>query len=223
MVKLVSSTRPSEDLERRGILTPEDLIVHCARVSNPKNQFNTATGDKLIKYLMEHHHWSPFEMVSMTVEIQTSRAISTQILRHRSFSFQEYSQRYSSVANVEDISIRKQADKNRQSSSEEFDPWLTSLDKSTTAATAEYIEAGMRLYAEMIEAGVAKECARMVLPLASSTTLYMSGTVRSWIHYLQLRCADDTQLEHQEIAIQIRNIFIGKFPIISSCLWNEAE
>ena len=174
-----------------------------ARVSNPSNQNNTETSAKLIKYLIDHQHWSPFEMVNMCVEINTTRSIAAQILRHRSFSFQEFSQRYSDISSIGTPvipALRLQDTKNRQNSievdnaekREELD-WLQ-LDISD-----HFIDA-IALYNELIEAGVAKECARDVLPLATPTRLYMNGTIRSWIHYCQLRYGNGTQLEHRMIA-----------------------
>lgn len=222
---LVAITKPAFDSE--AIKTPEELIAYCARVSNPSNQLNTETAPKLLRYLIEHKHWSPFEMVSMTVEIKTSRAVAAQILRHRSFSFQEFSQRYSSTSSITDISLRKQADKNRQSSADEIDPLIRLSDdgnytdetRKASGAVAEHLAASMRLYSELLDAGVAKECARMILPLATETTLYMSGTVRSWIHYLELRTEDDTQLEHRQIALEIKEIFKTEFPDTYDALW----
>ena len=181
-------------------ITPnaEELITYMARVSNPANQNNTETSARLIKYLIDHKHWSPFEMVNMCVEIETTRSIAAQILRHRSFSFQEFSQRYAEVTLRPEIpELRRQDTKNRQNSIDDLD-----------AGTKEFLDAKIgllysecyRVYQDLLQAGVAKECAREVLPMSSPTTLYMNGTVRSWIHYCQLRCANGTQKEHQMIA-----------------------
>jgi thymidylate synthase (FAD) len=209
-VKLVSITEPKID---SAITNAEELIAYCARVSNPSNQLNVQTSSKLIKYLIDHKHWSPFEMVSMCVEIQTSRAIAAQILRHRSFSFQEFSQRYSTATELEKIEFRKQGKTNRQVGDEEIQ--LTPFQ----ANMVEHAEASCKLaYNELIEAGVAKECARMVLPLSTQTTMYMLGSIRSWIHYLDIRCKQDTQKEHRQIALDIQKIFIKNFPNISSVL-----
>lgn len=198
----------------------ESLVLYMARVSNPANQDNTNT--RLINYLIEHRHWSPFELVNFCVEIKTSRAVSAQILRHRSFSFQEFSQRYSEVQDVEPILLRRQAEKNRQSSAESINPTLWADDllggEKALDVITEYIEDGVELYKELVSAGVAKECARMILPMASSTTLYMNGSLRSWVHYLNLRCAEDVQLEHREVANEIKGLFILYFPIISEAL-----
>ena len=222
-VKLISITAP---IVGDGEWQAEDLITYCARVSNPKNQLNTKTAPKLIKFLIKHKHWSPFELANMCVEIKTSRAIAAQILRHRSFSFQEFSQRYSEATEFESTELRRQADKNRQSSEEQINPDLTKDYKNLPAnvAVRDYLWRGKKLYDELIEAGVAKECARMVLPLATETTMYMNGTVRSWIHYINLRAEENTQKEHRDIAKAIKGIFIGQFPNTSVALgWKDEE
>lgn len=227
-VRLVSMTcpvsgHPDKTVFQGEISTIENLIVYCARVSNPENQHNIETGAKLLRYLIQHKHWSPFEMASFTVEIRTSRAIAAQILRHKSFSFQEFSQRYSPITQIEDVEVRRQAEKNRQSSTEVFDPILKD-GSSASKLISEQMKASMNLYTELLEAGVAKESARMILPLATETTLYMSGTVRSWIHYLQLRCEEDTQLEHREVANEVRSIFIDILPNVASALdWTNTH
>ena len=208
-VKLVSLTKP--DIE--GVENAEDIIAYCARVSNPSNQMNTETAPRLIKYLIKHKHWSPFELASMCVEIKTSRAIAAQILRHRSFSFQEFSQRYSQALELEDLELRSPAEKNRQSSSEKFPE-----DSEVYRIARASMETAMSSYKHLIELGVAKECARAILPLNTETTMYMNGTVRSWVHYIDLRSAEDTQKEHREIAESIKNIFINKFPNTSEAL-----
>ena len=208
-VKLVSISKPSiEDIN-----TAEDFISYCSRVSNPSNQLNTETAPRLLKYLIDHKHWSPYEMVSFTIEIKTSRAIATQILRHRSFSFQEFSQRYSQSTSFEDIEWRTQGKTNRQVGDKEVDlPPELKDEVDTTLATCK------KLYDKLIEEGVAKECARMILPLNTSTTMYMTGSARSWIHYLDLRTKEDTQKEHRIIAEEIKKIFIKEFPITSCAL-----
>ena len=208
-VKLVSISQPVVE----GLQTAEDLMVYCARVSNPSNQLNTATGAKLLAYCIQHGHWSVFETASMTVEITTSRAIAAQILRHRSFSFQEFSQRYSEVLGFEEVELRKQADKNRQSSTEV-------IEKGAFAEIVmrQALAAAEKAYAGLIDMGVARECARMVLPLATSTTLYMTGSVRSWIHYLAQRLDEHTQKEHRLIAEQVQDIFSAQFPTVSQAL-----
>ena len=210
-VKLVSLSQPHDDN-----MNCEDLIAYCARVSNPSNQNNTATAPNLLKYLIKHKHWSPFEMVSMTLEIKTSRAIAAQILRHRSFSFQEFSQRYSVAQDLEEVKLRKQAEKNRQSSTDEF------TDGFFLAKVREHLAKSVSLYSQAIEMGVAKESARLLLPLTTETTMYMSGTIRSWVHYIDLRSQEDTQKEHRDIAEGCRDIFVEHFPNISLALgWKE--
>ena len=206
-VKLVSLSKPHDDN-----MNCEDLIAYCARVSNPSNQNNTATAPKLLKYLIKHKHWSPFEMASMTLEIKTSRAIAAQILRHRSFSFQEFSQRYSVAQELEEIEFRRQAEKNRQSSTDEF------TDGFFLSKVREHLGKSVSLYNEAINLGVAKESARLLLPLTTETTMYMSGTIRSWVHYIDLRSQQDTQKEHREIAEACKKIFIENFPNISLAL-----
>jgi thymidylate synthase (FAD) len=215
--KLISITQPSIE----GAKTAEELISYCARVSNPSNQMNSETAPKLLKFLIKHRHWSPFEMASMCVEIKTSRAIAAQILRHRSFSFQEFSQRYSKATALEPIQLRRQSDKNRQSSTDEFEPFYDDGAEmiSLKDEIEEYLEFGQQLYDRLIEAGTAKECARGVLPLTTETTMYMTGTIRSWIHYFDIRCEEHVQLEHREIAEEIRdNIFTPNFPCVAEAL-----
>lgn len=211
-VTLVSLTNSMVEIKD---LTAEELIVYIARVSNPANQLNSETSDKLIAYLVKNKHWSPFEMVDMTVEIVTSRGIAQQILRHRSFSFQEFSQRYAEVTDFEKIQLRKQAEKNRQSSSDD----LSESDLfHFTNQIKRHIEESEALYKEMLSRGVAKECARFVLPITTQTKIYMKGSVRSWIHYLQIRCDQHTQLEHRQIALAILELFKSSFPNISKAL-----
>lgn len=220
-VKLVSITQPLvEANEFEELMSPEEYISYIARVSNPSNQLNTETAPRLLKYLIDHKHWSPFEFCDITLSITTRRSIAAQILRHRSFSFQEFSQRYSAVTNVETIELRKQAEKNRQSSEDVFDPQLSY--RGTTLVMSELVEShmqnSMNLYNTMIAAGVAREVARDVLPLATETTLYMKGSIRSWIHYIQVRATPETQKEHRLIAEAAREIFIEKFPNIAEAL-----
>jgi len=209
-VSLVSITQPFiSDLK-----SPEDIIAYCARVSNPTNQLNTKTAPKLLKFLIKHKHWSPFEMVDMTLEIKTSRAIAAQILRHRSFSFQEFSQRYSQAQVLEKLELRKQADKNRQSSTDEYQ------NSILQAKVREHVAKGISLYNNLIEDGVAKESARMILPLTVETTMYMKGSIRSWAHYIDLRTEENTQKEHREIAEACKEIFKQNLPTVSEALWN---
>lgn len=211
-VKLVSLTNSFIEEKK---LSPEELIVYVARVSNPSNQLNSESSRKLISYLIKNKHWSPFEMVDMTVEIVTSRGIAQQILRHRSFSFQEFSQRYAEVTEMEPIQLRMQAEKNRQSSTGELPPELKNhFERRITNS----INQSNDLYNEMIKNGVAKECARFVLPITTQTKIYMKGSVRSWIHYLQIRCDQHTQLEHRQIASDILKIFSENFPNIYQSL-----
>jgi thymidylate synthase (FAD) len=210
-VRLVGITQPLIE----GLESAEDFVSYCARVSNPENQMNIQTAPKLLKYLIKHKHWSPLEMVSATIEIQTSRAIAAQILRHRSFAFQEFSQRYSNVSNFESFEMRKQSEKNRQSSTDILD--LGGYEEDIK----NHLVQSASLYEKLLSKGAAKECARMILPLCTQTTLYMSGTLRSWIHYIDLRCNEDTQKEHREIALGIRDIFSNAFPNVSEALnWN---
>jgi thymidylate synthase (FAD) len=207
--KLVSITKP----EIQGVNSAEELISYCARVSNPSNQTNTETAPRLLAYLIKHKHWSPFEMASMTIEIKTSRAIAAQILRHRSFSFQEFSQRYSTATSIEGIDWRLQGKTNRQVGEESVSLESNLLEEVTRAQKSCLIA-----YENLITAGVAKECARMILPLNTSTTIYMSGTIRSWIHYIDIRAKEETQKEHREIALEIKNIFKQYFPSIAEAL-----
>ena len=195
----------------------ERLIGKIARVSNPKNEDNPSV-EGLLKYLIKHKHWSPFEMASMCVEITTTRAISPQILRHRSFSFQEFSQRYAMPTEVYLPELRSQDLKNRQNSIDDIDP-------GKQQDLEHQIELNFReaqdLYQELIRQGVAKECARNVLPLSTVTRLYMSGTIRSWLHYVDLRASHGTQIEHSRIALRIKDILKENLPNVTSAMWAE--
>lgn len=189
------------------------LISYMARVSNPSNQSNTETSDNLIKYLIKHKHWSPFEMVNMCVEISTTRSIAQQILRHRSFSFQEFSQRYAQVLEQPAIpNLRRQDTTNRQNSIDDLDPTDA---QHFQIQLKQHFDQSMILYQNMLQAGVAKECAREVLPLSTPTRMYMNGSLRSWIHYCDLRCTDGTQLEHRIIADQCKNLVCTCFPAVA--------
>jgi thymidylate synthase (FAD) len=189
----------------------EALIVKMARVSNPENESNLATAPKLLRYLIDHQHWSPFEMCGLCVQIHTERDISAQILRHRSFSFQEFSTRYAEAQPAVVPELRKQDLKNRQNSTDDLDPY----DKKYHTEMIEHIYAQIQdCYSAMIEDGVAKECARRILPLSTQTTLYMHGSIRSWIHYINVRASKETQLEHRLIAENCKQIFIHQFPVI---------
>lgn len=195
-------------------ITPdaEKTVMYCARVSSP-NQEND--NPKLLSYCIKHGHWSVFEQATMTIEIQTSRAISAQILRHRSFSFQEFSQRYAAVSSFEKYEARRQDNKNRQNSIDD----MSQADKEWFEYAQEEVQkSAMWHYDEALKRGIAKEQARFLLPMSASTKLYMTGNIRSWIHYLELRCGNGTQLEHKVIADEIKKIFIQQLPIISEAL-----
>lgn len=190
----------------------ESLVVMMARVSNPDNAANAETAPKLLRYLIKHQHWSPFEMASMCVKIETERDIAAQILRHRSFSFQEFSTRYAKTGLAEIPLLRRQDKTNRQNS---LDDLSAADQKALMHKAGKSIVAAYCVYDELLDAGVAKECARRILPLCTPTTLYMHGNLRSWLHYIQLRCGPETQLEHRQIAEGCRDIFIDQFPIIA--------
>jgi len=193
----------------------EKNILYIARVSS--NQENTNTG--LIGYLIRHKHWSPFEHASMTLEFTTSRALAPQFLRHRSFTFQEFSQRYSSPTEYEKYEARRQAEKNRQSSIDD----LPEVDKVWfRQAQSLMAESGFLFYEEAIKRGIAKECARFLLPATTTTTIYMTGTLRSWIHFIEERSKEETQFETRQLALEARGIFKDQFPIISEALgWSQ--
>ena len=204
-------------------ITPdaEQMMAYIARVSNPSNQENEKYSG-LLKYCIKHNHWSVFEQSTMTVEIETTRAIAAQILRHRSFTFQEFSQRYADTNLLEAIQLpelRRQDSKNRQNSIDDLDPEVVEkLNKQMKTL----FSSGQALYNQMIESGVAKECARMVLPLCTPTRIYMTGSCRSWIHYINLRSAHGTQKEHMVIAEAVRDVFVEQFPAVSEALeWEK--
>lgn len=209
--KLIAKTFPTIEIENEdgthSALRPEEFVVYIARVSNPSNQLNVGTGAKLLRYLITHKHWSPFEHVSCTFEIKTSRAIAAQILRHRSFTFQEFSQRYAPVTELEPIEWRKQGKTNRQVGDE---PIQLPEHIQVTVNNLQALIKGT--YDTLINAGIAKECARMILPLNTATTIYMTGSLRSWIHYLELRCDEATQKEHRDIALSIKKDLEVYFP-----------
>ena len=195
----------------------EKHIAYCARVSNPSNQDNDSF-EGLLRYCIKHRHWSIFEQAYMTLEIETTRAIAAQILRHRSFTYQEFSQRYADSTALGDImlpDLRRQDTKNRQNSIDDLDPIL--LDKLQRQMITLF-SSSKNLYLQMLDAGVAKECARMVLPLATPTRMYMTGSLRSWIHYIDLRSANGTQKEHMDIANECKRLFTEQFPIIGGAL-----
>ena len=195
----------------------EKHIAYCARVSNPNNQDNEKFSG-LLKYCIKHQHWSIFEQAFMTLEITTTRGIAAQILRHRSFTFQEFSQRYASTSFLGDIELpelRRQDDKNRQNSIDDLDPVI--VEKLNRQMITLFSSAN-NLYKQMLDAGVAKECARFVLPLATPTKLYMTGSARSWLHYIELRSSHGTQKEHMDIANSCKKIFVEQFPSISEAM-----
>jgi thymidylate synthase (FAD) len=222
-VRLLSYSQPTQEFADMGIADAQELIAYCARVSNPSNQLNTETSDKLIKYLVKHQHWSPLEMVSACIEITTTRDIARQILRHRSFSFQEFSQRYADpTAELDDAFVLREArfqdTKNRQNSVE-FDQ----SDNEQRLLAIEWERAQKRVlwavkqeYSWAIENGIAKEQARAVLPEGLTVSrLYMNGTLRSWVHFIELRSANGTQKEHQQIAIACAEVIAKIFPLAS--------
>jgi thymidylate synthase (FAD) len=197
-------------------ITPEaeEQIVYMARVSNPSNQDNMDTAPRLIRYLIKHKHWSPFEMASMQVEINTTRAIAAQVLRHRSFSFQEFSQRYSSVGDLPPIGLphlRTQDLKNKQASHDDLDE---DTKRHLEIEIDRLYKSSQDLYNYALSKGVAKECARSILPLGTPTRMYMSGSIRSWVHYIQIRAGVETQLEHRLIANAIKDIFEEQLPSV---------
>lgn len=200
-----------------GTPDAERLIVQMARVSNPSNQDNWETGPKLLRYLIEHRHWSPFEMASLCVRIETERDIAAQILRHRSFSFQEYSTRYAKTLSAEVPALRSQDRKNRQASHDDLPP---AISRAFEQRIGQLIADHFNTYQDLLEAGVARETARRILPLCTPTTLYMHGTLRSWLHYIDVRTDAGTQLEHQQVAEQCRVIFAQQFPVIAEAAWS---
>ena len=196
----------------------EKTMAYIARVSNPKNQDNEKFAG-LLKYCIKHNHWSVFEQSSMTLEIETTRGLGAQILRHRSFTFQEFSQRYADVSFIrEDIplpELRSQDLKNRQNSVDDVDPAVVDIFNKEMRS---HFDSSIDLYKKMLHAGIAKECARFVLPLATPTRLYMTGSCRSWIHYINLRSAHGTQKEHMDVVAECRKIFVEQFPAVSEAL-----
>lgn len=212
-VKLVAYTRPDEDFE--GAENVQELIAYCARVSNPSNQMNHETSEKLLNYLIKHSHWSPLEMASATIEIETTRDIARQMLRHRSFSFQEFSQRYADPTNDLGFEIREarmQDLRNRQNSVETDDEAI----KVRWGELQEHvIDSSIRAYKWAVDNGIAKEQARAVLPEGNTVSrMYMAGTLRSWIHFIELRSGNGTQKEHQAIAIEVAKAITKIFPMV---------
>jgi thymidylate synthase (FAD) len=220
-IKMISYSKPSREMYDEGIMDVQELVAFCARVSNPSNQLNMETSEKLIRYLIKHQHWSPLEMASACLEITTTRDIARQILRHRSFSFQEFSQRYADPTKELDFVVREarlQDTKNRQNSIDvsdaELQAWWDAKQKFI-------IETVKQTYQEAVEKGIAKEQARAILPEGNTISrMYMNGTLRSWIHYIQLRSANGTQKEHMEIAREIAKVIAEIFPMTSDLVQN---
>ena len=223
-VKLLSYSQPTEEFASQGIADAQELIAYCARVSNPSNQLNTDTSEKLIRYLIKHQHWSPLEMVSACMEITTTRDIARQILRHRSFSFQEFSQRYADPTKDLDFVLREarlQDTKNRQNSIE-----IDAQDEDDKFLIAEWnrrqqdvIDLAKETYRWAVECGIAKEQARAVLPEGNTVSrLYMNGTLRSWIHFIELRSGNGTQKEHMEVARACAEAIAAIFPMTTSLI-----
>ncbi len=217
-VKLISYSKPSDEMYDEGLIDVQELVAFCARVSNPSNQFNTDTSEKLIKYLIKHSHWSPLEMVSACLEIETTRDIARQILRHRSFSFQEFSQRYADP--TKDLSFvlreaRLQDEKNRQNSVE-LPATIAgqNLAEEWRFKQKEILELVTKTYDWAIQNGIAKEQARAILPEGNTVSrLYMNGTLRSWIHFIELRSSNGTQKEHQLVALECAKVIAEVFPL----------
>lgn len=216
-VKLVSFSQPSVEFVNEGIDDAQDLIAFCARVSNPSNQYNTETSDKLINYLIKHQHWSPLEMVSVCLEIETTRDIARQILRHRSFSFQEFSQRYADPTKELSFVTREarlQDTKNRQNSVETDNLHLQAFWEQYQKKV---LEVAKDAYCWAIDNGIAKEQARAVLPEGLTVSrLYMNGTLRSWVHFIELRSGNGTQKEHRQVALECAKVISKIFPIINN-------
>ena len=201
---------------------PEENMAYVARVSNPNNQENPNYAG-LLKYCIKHNHWSVFEQAYMTLEIETNRGIAAQILRHRSFTFQEFSQRYADSSLLSKTiplpELRRQDTKNRQNSIDDVDPFV---QQELEIAMRKHFDSAMDIYKHMLEMGIAKECARFVLPLATPTRIYMTGSCRSWIHYIQLRSANGTQKEHMDVALACRDIFCEQYPTVAEALeWTK--
>jgi thymidylate synthase (FAD) len=213
-VKLISYSKPSRELVSDGLYDVQELIAFCARVSNPSNQFNTETSEKLIKYLVKHQHWSPLEMVSACLEVTTTRDIARQILRHRSFSFQEFSQRYADPTKDLHFELREarlQDTKNRQNSVETKDAELQAWWNAKQQFLINYVK---EVYTDALNKGIAKEQARAILPEGlTASRMYMNGTLRSWIHFIQVRSGNGTQKEHMEVAREVAKVIAEIFPL----------
>jgi len=221
-VRLISYSKPHENIISEGLESIQDLIAFCARVSNPSNQFNTETSEKLIKYLVKHKHWSPLEMASACLEIETTRDIARQILRHRSFSFQEFSQRYADPTKDLDFVIREarlQDTENRQNSIDTTDPAIIAWWDAKQKFIVEYVK---QTYKEAIEMGIAKEQARAILPEGNTISrMYVNGTLRSWVHFIDVRSGNGTQKEHMEIAREVACAIAEIFPMAGNFLQNN--
>lgn len=215
-IKLIAITQGAGELVNKNA---QEVISYIARVSNPNNQLNFETSAGLLRYCIKHEHWSIFEQAYMTLEINTTRGIAAQVLRHRSFTFQEFSQRYADTNLLSDTPIipdlRRQDTKNRQNSIDDITDYVK---LRMQGEISEYFAKGQRLYNSLLEQGVAKECARFVLPLATPTRIYMTGSCRSWIHYINLRSAHGTQKEHMDIALECKKIFAEQFPSVAEAL-----
>ena len=215
-VKLISCTSGAGELEGLG---PQEVISYVARVSNPHNQENFRTAAGLLKYCIKHQHWSIFETASMTLEINTNRGIAAQVLYHRSFCFQEFSQRYADTKLLDQTipipDLRRQDNKNRQNSLADLPPGVI---KQYGDKISQHFDDAMYLYNNLLDSGVAKECARFVLPLSTPTRIYMTGSCRSWVHYINLRTANGTQHEHMDSAEACREVFNGVFPEVAAAL-----
>lgn len=224
-VKMIGITKPMPTVLGDPPMSAEELLVYIARVSSPDNQDNLKTAPQLLRYLIKNKHWSPFDMANLIVEVKTSKAIAIQILRHWSIKPQEFSQRYAEVTEIEQFHLRKKAEKNRQSSTDRFDPMVPDdfglfggMPVRASEMNDKICSIIMMHYQNMLKADVAKECARMILPMATSTVLYLNGSIRSWIHYLQQRTDEHAQLEHQEVAAEIKRIFGQHFPNVLKAL-----
>lgn len=216
-VKLIAATRGANGE------SPQEVISYVARVSNPHNQENFHTAGGLLRYCIKHEHWSIFETASMTLEINTNRGIAAQVLRHRSFTYQEFSQRYADTklldATIPIPELRKQDEKNRQNSTLDLPPGII---RDYTAKIEKHFEDSMFLYNNLLDSGVAKECARFVLPLSTPTRIYMTGSCRSWLHYIALRSSNGTQREHMELALECKEIFKEVFPAVATAMeWTD--
>ena len=216
-VKLIAATRGANGE------SPQEVISYVARVSNPHNQENFHTAGGLLRYCIKHEHWSIFETASMTLEINTNRGIAAQVLRHRSFTYQEFSQRYADTKLLDDTipipELRKQDEKNRQNSTLDLPPGII---RDYTAKIEKHFEDSMFLYNNLLDSGVAKECARFVLPLSTPTRIYMTGSCRSWLHYIALRSSNGTQREHMELALECKEIFKEVFPAVATAMeWTD--